>query len=109
MIDRAWDGIGFRSVRVLHVIDSLAPGGGAESRFVEELLRFSSSEGHLVVHLFERDQLADPLRAAGIPVQGLGMRASSGGRTFPIAALRLVRIIRSHRPDVVHTSLYHAD
>jgi glycosyltransferase involved in cell wall biosynthesis/peptidoglycan/xylan/chitin deacetylase (PgdA/CDA1 family) len=96
-------------VRVLHVIDSLAPGGGAESRFVEELLRFSTTEGHLVVHLFERDQLAAPLRAAGIPVQGLGLRASSGGRTFPIAAVRLARAIREHRADVVHTSLYHAD
>jgi glycosyltransferase involved in cell wall biosynthesis/peptidoglycan/xylan/chitin deacetylase (PgdA/CDA1 family) len=96
-------------VRVLHVIDSLAPGGGAENRFVEELLRFADRDGHLVVHLFERDQLAAPLRAAGIPVRGLGMRASRGGRTFPWAAVRLVRTIRAHRPDVVHTSLYHAD
>jgi glycosyltransferase involved in cell wall biosynthesis len=96
-------------VRVLHVIDSLAPGGGAENRFVEELLRFSSPEGHSVVHLFERDALAARLRQAGFPVRGLGMRAARGGRTFPWAAVRLARIIRAHRAEVVHTSLYHAD
>jgi glycosyltransferase involved in cell wall biosynthesis len=95
--------------RVLHVIDSLAPGGGAENRFVEELLGFSDRSGQRVVFLFERDQLAAPLRDAGIPVQGLGLRAARGGRTFPWAAVKLVRIIRAHRPEVVHTSLFHAN
>jgi glycosyltransferase involved in cell wall biosynthesis len=96
-------------VRALHVIDSLAPGGGAENRFVEELLGFGDLSGHAVVHLFERDDLAPRLREAGIPVRGLGLRAAHGGRTFPWAAVRLARVIRAERPDVVHTSLYHAD
>ncbi len=96
-------------MRILHVIDSLASAGGAENRFVEEIIRFDGSVEQSVVTLFERDDLLPRLRDAGIPVRCLGMRASSAGRTFPLAGLRLARIVRRERPDVIHTALFHAD
>ncbi|MDH4117627.1 MAG: glycosyltransferase [Acidimicrobiia bacterium] len=94
------------TVRVLHVVDSLAGSGGAEHGLVREMTRFSSSVEHHVVRLFERDELQPVLEDAGIGVTALGFAAASASRTFPLAARRLASVIRGERPDVVHTSLF---
>jgi glycosyltransferase involved in cell wall biosynthesis len=59
-----------------------------------------------VLSLSELGDIGPRIRALGIPVEALGMRAS---RPSPVALLRLVRRLRSLAPDVVSTWMYHAD
>jgi glycosyltransferase involved in cell wall biosynthesis len=98
--------------RILHVIDSLHGSGGAENRLVDEVLALAALDGRFdqaVVRLFESDALDARLHATCIPVHSLGLRASRAGRSWPWAALKLRRLVRRWRPDVVHTSLFSAN
>ena len=97
---------GGRRLRVTHVIDSLAGSGGAENRLVEEILTLGDRFDQRVVRLFERDHLEVALVDGGVPVTALGFRAGSAGRSWPAIAARLARVLRTHRPDLVHTSLF---
>ena len=94
------------SLRVVHVIDSLAGSGGAENRLVDEVVALEDRFEQTVVRLFERDFLEARLTAAGIPVVALGYQACRAGRTWPLVALRLASELRELRPDVIHTSLF---
>jgi glycosyltransferase involved in cell wall biosynthesis len=93
-------------MRVLHVVDSLAGSGGAEHGLVREITRFSPRIEQRVVRLYERAELEPLLTESGIEVTALGFEAASGSRTFLQAAMRLRPIVRSYRPDVIHTSLF---
>ncbi len=95
-----------RSVRVVHVVDSLADSGGAEQRLVEEAIALGSRFDQRVVRLFERDHLQPLLEAAGIPVVELGLQSRHAGRTWLLAARRLRAVLRAWPPDVVHTTLF---
>lgn len=88
-------------MRVLHVITGLAA-GGAETQ-LRQLLRHSRHDAE-VVCLYNPGSVAEQLRADGVPVTDLGMRAN----TQVGAVLRLARLIRRGRYDVVHTHLYRA-
>lgn len=50
--------------------------------------------------------MADQFREAGIPLQG----PSLGTHRIPdyLASLRLLKIIRNFRPDVIHSHVVHA-
>lgn len=61
---------------------------------------------HTVVSLSEIGKVGQGLRARGVEVYALGMRSLFD---FPRVLLRLVRLIRSTRPDIVQTWMYHAD
>ncbi|MDQ3776530.1 MAG: glycosyltransferase [Pseudomonadota bacterium] len=50
--------------------------------------------------------IGQKLRARGVPVESLGMRQ---GVPNPVALMRLIRRLRDHKPDLVHTWMYHAD
>ncbi|MGH8824609.1 MAG: glycosyltransferase [Jiangellaceae bacterium] len=93
-------------LRVVHVVDSLAGSGGAENRLVEEVLALTGRFDQRVVRLYERDYLQPRLEAAGVPVVALGFTAARAGRTWPVAARRLRRVLRTWRPDIVHTTLF---
>ncbi len=97
-----------RHTSVLHVIEP-APFGGAES-VVTALARGAHARGHPVaVAALGQDASAPPalpaLRAAGVAVHDLRC-----GRRRYLAEIRaLARVLRTVRPDVVHTHVYHAD
>jgi glycosyltransferase involved in cell wall biosynthesis len=95
-----------RKLRVVHVIDSLAGSGGAENRLVDEVVALDERFEQVVVRLYERDFLDTRLTELGIPVLALGLRAGRAGQTWPWAAVKLRRVLRRWRPDVVHTSLF---
>jgi glycosyltransferase involved in cell wall biosynthesis len=59
-----------------------------------------------VISLSAGGDLAEDIRALGIAVESLGMRPS---RPNPADVWRLSRRIRSLRPDIVQTWMYHAD
>ncbi|QJB56209.1 glycosyltransferase [Pseudodesulfovibrio sp. zrk46] len=92
--------------KILHVITGLDV-GGAETMLYRlakgmNRKRFTSR----VVSLIEPGPMGTQLEEAGIPVHTLSMRR--GVPSLP-ALLRLVRIIRNYKPDVVQSWLYHAD
>ena len=93
-------------IEVMHVIGSLDVGGAETvlSRLVEGDREESIS--HTVVSLKPGGALRASLEAAGIPVLDLGM---CGKPSAFRGLVRLIRAIRTKRPDVVHSWLYHAD
>jgi glycosyltransferase involved in cell wall biosynthesis len=91
-------------VRVLYVIDSLAP-GGAESSLVA-LSRLYPGRGIEleVAYLHERPGLHEALQATGARLTSL---AGPGGRSRWVRGA--VALARARRPDLVHTTLFEAD
>ena len=59
-----------------------------------------------VVSMLPAGLMAEPLRAAGIPVHSLQIRR---GVPDPRAIFRLRRIVRNFSPDLIQTWMYHAD
>lgn len=93
-------------IRVLHVITGLNT-GGAEAMLAKlcgamDKIRFPTR----VVSLLPPGPLEPVVRAAGVPVDSLGL---SRGTPNPGALFRLVSIMRDWRPGIVQTWLYHAD
>jgi glycosyltransferase involved in cell wall biosynthesis len=86
-------------LKVLHVITGLGV-GGAELQ-LELLLRHTRNDPD-VVTLYNRGPVADTIEDSGVRVRDLGMTSN----TEISALLRLYRIIREGRYDVVHTHLY---
>src|SRR5512138_238818 len=86
-------------VKVLYVIGSL-PLGGAENQVVTlaSALNGSGYDIHVCCLRGEGVQ-GDVLRARGIAVNALHMRL----RYWPLAALRLYRLVRGLKPQIVHT------
>ena len=93
-------------MRTLHVINSLSGSGGAEQGLVREVTRFPPDEDQLVVTLYEGGPLEPALAAAGIRHENLGLNSSRSGWNWPLATIRLRRIIAAFQPNVVHSSLF---
>ncbi len=94
-------------MRVLHVIDSLEPGGA--ERQLELLLRTLPGEQvtNSVCALHRRGALEDAIRQDGTNV--VALRGSGRHDVLPRLTLELANVIRRLRPDLLHTSLAHAD
>lgn len=88
-------------MKVLHVITGLET-GGAELQ-LSMLLRHTGNEAD-VVTLYNPGTVADRIRAGGTSVRDIGMHSNT---EFGVL-LRLWRIIRDGRYDVVHAHLYRA-
>jgi glycosyltransferase involved in cell wall biosynthesis len=91
---------------VLHVITDLDVGGAERSLAALVGPLAEAGFAATVVSLMRGGALAEVLRRDGVPVHELGLKP---GRPSPRALLRLVRIIRAARPDLVQTWMYHAD
>ncbi|HPU84427.1 MAG TPA: glycosyltransferase [Candidatus Latescibacteria bacterium] len=91
-------------IRVVHVINTLAP-GGAET-LVANLCAKLPGEGvqPAVAYLFGDATLAARLTEAGVHVEAL----SSGERPSPFALCRLLQIIRTRKIQLVHAHLVYA-
>jgi glycosyltransferase involved in cell wall biosynthesis len=91
---------------IMHVITDLDT-GGAET-MLANLVTAKRPDGEppLVVSLIPGGGVAARIKAAGITVHDLGMK-----RGWPsIGALcRLAGLIRTHRPEVIQSWMYHAD
>ena len=88
-------------MKVLHVITGLDV-GGAELQ-LDAILQHTRNDAD-VVTLYNPGPVADRLRGHGVRVRDLGMNRN----TELGALLRLYRIIRAGRYDVVHAHLYRA-
>jgi glycosyltransferase involved in cell wall biosynthesis len=91
--------------RVLYVINDLAR-AGAETQLVTLALALPAQSYEVrIVLLKHRNDFADVLAAAGIPVVALRRRGPADGA----AVLRLAREVRRFRPHVVHSFLFPAN
>ncbi|WBU31263.1 glycosyltransferase [Rhodopseudomonas palustris] len=92
--------------RVLHIITSLEVGGAEKMlcKVVEEL----SSAGFacVVISLKAPGPLARILKERGVQVYSLGLGSLVD---VPRALIRLAKLLRELKPDLVQTWLYHAD
>ncbi|MEA3020050.1 MAG: hypothetical protein QOI47_1574 [Actinomycetota bacterium] len=93
-------------IRVTHVIDGLSV-GGAEVMLASlvhntDPTRFRSE----VISLTDIGLVGQTIAARGTPVRSVGMHPSALGA---LRAARLLPWIRSTRPDIVQTWLYHGD
>ena len=93
-----------RRIRVLHVITGLR-GGGAEG-VLYNLCKRDADAHHIIVSLSPPADYSERLRAIGVDVHHLDMPRS---RVTVAGLMRLFRLVRSARPDVVQTWMYHAD
>lgn len=91
-------------VKVLALIDSLITGGAEQSLVDMAPYLVAAGVDLEVATLHDRPGLQDELAAAGVPLTCL---AGGGGRAGWVA--RATRLVRRHRPDLVHTTLFEAD
>jgi glycosyltransferase involved in cell wall biosynthesis len=81
--------------------------GGADSQLLSAAQELRS-RGHevLIVSLTPLGPMGFEARSAGIPTESLGMRR---GFPDPRGLVRLVRLVRAWRPDVLHSHMIHAN
>jgi glycosyltransferase involved in cell wall biosynthesis len=92
-------------LRVLQLIDSLAPAGAEQSLVaLAPHLRSRGVDVH-VCCLTQQDDLRGVLDAAGIPVHG--PLVSTGSRRESVR--QVGRLLEQLRPDLVHTTLFESD
>ncbi|MGB3635278.1 MAG: glycosyltransferase [Rubrobacteraceae bacterium] len=93
-------------MKIAHVITGLSTGGAEMALY--KLLSQMDREAFdpEVISLTDAGEVAEKIRQLGIPVQALGMRR---GVPNPLFVIRLARLLRKTRPDVVQTWMYHAD
>lgn len=92
-------------LHVMHVISGLGH-GGAETVLYRLVTASQPRVRHTVVSMGGEGVLGGPLRTAGIDVICLDM---VGARGVALGLARLFRLLRTRRPDVVQTWMYHAD
>lgn len=94
-------------MRIIHVIVGLNV-GGAELMLSRLVLssKLESGVQHVVVSLTESGIVGRQLESLGVTVHSLGMRSAI---EIPRVVMQLAKLVRSERPDIVQTWMYHAD
>lgn len=90
----------------LHLITDLDV-GGAETMLARLITHMDGRFRNTVVSLTDVGPVGEQLRASGIPVHALGMSPSLSLNPAPF--LRLYRLLRALRPDLLQGWLYHAN
>lgn len=100
IISRGWS----NHLNIVHIITGLND-GGAEA-VLYRLCTHDKQNRHTVISLRDSGKYGALLEASGVAVYCLGMPR---GRLTLTGLWRLWRLLRSERPDVVQTWMYHAD
>jgi glycosyltransferase involved in cell wall biosynthesis len=93
-------------IKVTHIISNL-DGGGAETMLYRLLCRMDTARfENEVISLTDLGTLTGKIRIAGVPVRALGMKR---GVPNPFPVVRLLQWIRTSKPQIVQTWMYHAN
>lgn len=90
--------------KILHIITGLSD-GGAEA-VLYRLCQFDKKNQHIVISLMDQGKYGPLLEEIGVQVYFLDMPA---GKIRFAALIKLYKLIRQLKPDVVQTWMYHAD
>jgi glycosyltransferase involved in cell wall biosynthesis len=93
-------------MNITHVITGLHPGGAETMLYRLLLYGDRRAYQHRVISMTDAGPLHEKIRALGVPVRTLGMRQ---GVPNPLGALRLARLLRQDKVDIVQTWMYQAD
>ena len=100
-------------INVMHLTSSFGQSGGTEANLLRLVCHMEKSRFcNCIVTMTEMIPLSDPdllnsqLAEAEVSVHSLGMRF---GIPNPLAATRLLHIIKQKRPHILQTWMYHAD
>lgn len=93
-------------MKILHIITGLNTGGA--ERALCALLAGGLAERFncAVLSLADEGSMGEPIRELGVPVHMLGIRAGASG---PGSLLKLRRLVRQLRPDVIQGWMYHGN
>jgi glycosyltransferase involved in cell wall biosynthesis len=91
-------------VKIVHVITGLSDGGAEEILY--QLCSYDELNTHIVISLMDKGKYGPLLYEKKITVHGLNMPP---GRVTISGMVKLYRLIRSLKPDVIQTWMYHAD
>ncbi len=93
-------------IKITFIISGLSTGGAEMMLF--KLLSRMDRQRFLprVISLTSAAELGPKIAALGVNVEALGLKPGLSGLA---AFVRLVRMIRCSKPDVIHTWMYHAD
>lgn len=94
-----------KRIRVMHIINDLSIGGA--EMMLYKLLAETNRERFdpIVISLIDRGSLRERIEALGIAVHTTGMKP---GFPSPLGLLRLVRLMRRLKPDLVLGWMYHS-
>lgn len=93
-------------IRIVFITTGLST-GGAEAMLLKLLEHIDRQRFEVqVISLTSLGEVGPRIAQLGIPVQAIGM---TPGRPGVLSVLRLVRLLRNVRPDIVQTWMYHAD
>lgn len=93
-------------MKLLHIITGLNNGGAENILFRLVEIDEKKINQHYVVSLMDRGIYADRLEKIGVPVYALNFPR---GRASAAGLVKLFRLVRHIRPDVVQTWMYHAN
>src|SRR5919199_4483964 len=95
-----------KPIKILHIITGLSIGGA--EMMLYKLLSRTSREMYepVVISLIDRGALGRRIEALDIPVYAIGMKP---GMPTPAAALRLSRLVRRLRPDLIQGWMPHGN
>jgi glycosyltransferase involved in cell wall biosynthesis len=97
---------GKRKIKIFHLITTLNT-GGAEMMLYKLLSRWDRNRfSGFVVSLIPPGPVGALIEKTGTPVVHLNL---APGKVSPRALWHLIRLIRSYKPDILQTWLYHAD
>lgn len=91
-------------MKIFHVITGLNNGGAESSLY--RLTTADSYNQHIVISLTDMGIYGERLSQAGLHVDALHMKR---GSISPLSVFKLFALIKSVKPDVVQTWMYHAD
>lgn len=93
-------------IKIVHLITGLGMGGAEKQLFqlvtYSDPLRFK----HIIISMMDKGVLGDKMIEKGITVHTLNMVR---GRVSIMGFLRLIKILKKERPQILQTWLYHAD
>ncbi len=94
-----------KKIKIAHLITDLDIGG--TELMLLKVLRNSDKKlyDHLVISLKSEGKVAKGIEALGIRVISLNVKWYN----FPLCFMRLCRILRKEKPDIVHNYLFHAE